>query len=326
MDFTKEHKNMINRKVNIEQAINRFITDDYEVEVFSDGWKRLNPCPFTSSTKNAFSLIEDEETGFQHYYTFSNNYNSEKYKNLPNSGTAADIVALFIDNNIDFWKFIKEVRGNKTIDYKRGNKNISKQIKSKKESIYTQKDLDKIQEKYLSQRTDQNSLYLYEERGYKEETLQHFQIGWDEDRKVYTYPSIVDGKIKHFRYKNKNVVYMLGNNNGGRWMFNEDALKENKVIFVEGEHDAMTIWQEMKAPVVAICGKFGERSEKHKVLKEKLKNKRIYLAFDNDEAGEEYRQYFIEHYSEDNEILTLKYEGKDPDDALKNGEKLHIVK
>ncbi len=99
-------------------------------------------------------------------------------------------------------------------------------------------------------------------------------------KNVYTYPCFIDGVVKHFRYKNKNITYSLSNNSGGYWYFNEDAINNNNdtILFVEGEHDVMMIWQILKIEAVEICGKISESTMRFSKIKN-LHDKTIHLAF-----------------------------------------------
>jgi len=50
-----------------------------------------------------------------------------------------------------------------------------------------------------------------------------------------------------------------------------------------------------------------------------LHDKNIYLAFDNDKTGREYTDFFQNVFSENNVVKVVDYEGKDPDECIKNG-------
>jgi len=95
-------------------------------------------------------------------------------------------------------------------------------------------------------------------------------------------------------------------------------LDNDTILFVEGEHDVMMIWQRLKIEAVAICGKISESTLRFSKIKN-LRNKNIYLVFDNDKVGREYTDFFQKMFSESNVVKVVDYEGKDPDECLKNG-------
>ncbi len=115
------------------------------------------------------------------------------------------------------------------------------------------------------------------------------------------------------------------NNSGGYWFFNEDAINNNNdtILFVEGEHDVMMIWQWLKIEAVAICGKISESTLRFSKISD-LQNKNIHLAFDNDKAGREYTDFFQNMFSANNVVKVVDYEGKDPDECLKNGGRFEL--
>lgn len=167
--------------------------------------------------------------------------------------------------------------------------------------------------------------YLKEIRELDEATINHFEIGYDETKTVYTYPYIEDGKLVHFKYKYKNKVWHLSGNSGGDYLFNSRGLNQSTVLFVEGEHDVCSIWQHYRVEAVGIGGKLGERSVKHTKIVEACRGKNVWLCFDDDDAGRKYTSDFIRWLSEVAlEVREIGHtgEGKDPDEWLRSGGEL----
>ncbi len=313
-----EFRNCINSHFSVVDIIRNFVTDDFEEHHIGNN-RRLHPCPLTANENNSFALNRDEN-GFEVYYMFNSDFYDERHSTVPISGTAYDLLrGLFPkDNEMELIFKLAERKHKSDVRLPRYKKAIEKVPME----FVNQDTLDDLQIRYIAQLKANPCLldYLIEEREFDIETIDHFGIGYDNAKNVYTYPCFVDGKVKHFRYKNKNITYSLPNNSGGYWFFNEDVINNNNdtILFVEGEHDVMMIWQLLKIEVVAICGKISESTLRFSKISD-LHDKTIYLAFDNDKTGREYTDFFQNVFSANNVVKIVEYEGKDPDECLKNG-------
>lgn len=149
-----------------------------------------------------------------------------------------------------------------------------------------------------------------------------FQFDDDGNAKVklnwwgYSYPIYHKGKIRTIKSKKDGSGMYIGKRYTGsdyQMFFNLEALKNMEVFLVEGEDDAMKLWELGKKNVMAILGQLSKRQIKY--LKEQ-RNEKIYnLVFDNDEAGEKYTESFIKEFKRVNkhQVYTIPYKGKDPD-------------
>ena len=316
-----EFRNCINSHFSVVDIIRNFVTDDFEEHNIGNN-KRLHPCPLTNNENNSFALKRDEN-GFEVYYMFNSDFYDDRFLSIPISGTAYDLLRGLFPKDNEMELIVKLAEKNHKSDVKLPV--LKKAYNKEPMEFVNQEVLVDLQIKYIQLlKVAPHVLdYLIEERKFEIETITHFGIGYDGVKKVYTYPCFVDGKVKHFRYKNKNITYSLPNNSGGYWFFNEDAINNNTILFVEGEHDVMMIWQKLKIEAVAICGKVSEATLRFKKIKD-LRNKNIYLAFDNDKAGREYTDFFQNVFSENNIVKVVDYEGKDPDECLKNGGRFEL--
>lgn len=125
-------------------------------------------------------------------------------------------------------------------------------------------------------------------RGITDETALHFRLGYCESRKAITIPIYKDGELINIKYRflNPNGAKYMGETGAENWVYNEDgfdhAEKLGGVLIVEGEFDLMSVWQTGVRNVVSpSSGK-----DSYGVWIERLdKIPRIYIAYDNDEAG-----------------------------------------
>lgn len=85
----------------------------------------------------------------------------------------------------------------------------------------------------------------------------------------------------------------------------------------------MMIWQRLKIEAIAICGKISKSTMRFSKIKN-LRDKNIFLAFDNDKTGREYTDFFQNVFSENNVVKVVDYAGKDPDECLKNGDEFGL--
>lgn len=183
--------------------------------------------------------------------------------------------------------------------------------------------LDKLAMRYhinLMKNKDGSLDYLLK-RGLTKKTIQHFKLGYCEKNIGYnffknkytkkelldsgifieknnwvidlfnnriTIPTIIDGSVKLFTSRSlvkgahtPHLHQIL--EHGIKYLFNQNVIKNKKIIIVESPIDAMTLHQN-KFPAVAT---FGTNGGIHNVGN-KLYKKKVYIAYDNDpnEAGQ----------------------------------------
>ena len=106
----------------------------------------------------------------------------------------------------------------------------------------------------------------------------------------------------------------------------ENILKNDKFFITEGHIDALSIKEVLpKANVIAVPGV-------HNVKEEWLclfRDKTIYIAFDNDEAGkkaaEELKETLAKYNSISIKILNWDYDCKDMNELLKCGKIIDVI-
>lgn len=174
---------------------------------------------------------------------------------------------------------------------------ITDKIKSLRESVgvsYVRPDPSKLQnymQNFWSSGHPQALEYMKVSRGLNEDTLKHFQIGYDIERNAVAIPIFKGTELINFKYRyldaDKHGRY-TSEHGSETWVFNEDAIRIGTslggILIVEGEIDCMSVWQTGVRNVVSpSAGKdsFGPWLEQI----DKIKN--IYIAYDNDKPGQE---------------------------------------
>jgi len=158
------------------------------------------------------------------------------------------------------------------------------------------------------------------EKGYSESTIKATGLDKLPDN-CFLYPFIVDNEIKYFRIKDPNKqkkwqMPLSVRSNDAVW-YNQDAIKQGQDIWLcEGEDDAISLW-DCGVDIVASCGPLTP------VQVNFLKTKEIpciFLAFDNDNAGNQDVEKFIRNYSRDNLFLIEIPKDNDIDDLIRESD------
>lgn len=330
VNITRQFADTVNRYWTIYQVLDELLKHDYE-KVKTGNFCRIVPCPVTDSEQNAFSIWEDNK-GIQHYKAWSTNYCDPIWDELPETGTAADLIACLAKDQTEI---VKICRRHDIQPISFGHRAPTKNEKQHKTCSELEAIFDEWEWKMKTERINWIPAlqYFCDTRFFKEATVKHFNIGYkgptcenDNWYHRFSYPFYLDGRLQHIKYKIIEKEYdgtfktsQEGNNSGGDYFFNEqDLYDKEKIILCEGEHDAMRIWESITRHstnygVVATSGNISEL--KWKKLKES--NRSFILAFDNDEAGKKYEQKSI--------LQNLKIIGylrstdptlKDPDEWL----------
>ena len=132
--------------------------------------------------------------------------------------------------------------------------------------------------------------YLHNERGFNDETIKNFNLGWDGERRAIAIPIYKNKELINIKYRflepDKNKY--TSEKGCETWIYNDvgvqEAMAKGSLLVVEGEFDCMSVWQRgMKAVVSPASGKdsYGVWLE----LMDTVPN--IYIAYDNDKGGKE---------------------------------------
>ncbi len=132
--------------------------------------------------------------------------------------------------------------------------------------------------------------YLTKERGLEEETIEHFQLGYDESRNAVAIPNFKNGELINFKYRllGKQDTRYTSEANAEIWLYHEEGLeiaedKDGAVAIAEGEFDCMSLWQAGFKNVVSS----GAGANTYRPWVEKMdKLKSVWIAYDNDEPGQ----------------------------------------
>jgi Mrp family chromosome partitioning ATPase len=131
--------------------------------------------------------------------------------------------------------------------------------------------------------------YLKVERGFTEDTIKHFRLGYHAERNAIVIPLFKRGEVVgiKFRLLDKDDTMRYDNVKGGQnWIYNEDGIeygrKKGFIIIVEGEFDCISAWQAGIRNVVSpASGK-----DSYGVWIEQLDTiPKILIAYDNDDGG-----------------------------------------
>lgn len=170
---------------------------------------------------------------------------------------------------------------------------MSEIIKSIRETIgveYEKPDTKKIDGFIIALHTNREAKDYLRNRGFEEETIAYFRLGYDEGKKAISIPIYKNGELVNIKYRILNPTDNKYTSERGAetWVYHEDGFdigeKKGGVLIVEGEFDCMMAWQNGFTNVVSpASGKdsFG-------VWLERLDNiPKVYIAYDNDTGGKE---------------------------------------
>lgn len=149
--------------------------------------------------------------------------------------------------------------------------------------------------------------------------------------KSFIYPHFIKGQVSHFTFKDplKQKAYQLKNINklNDYSFYNSDSIsKGDTVIVVEGENDLISIVEAGWAQGVIAC--IGSISGAQLEWMEKsLAGKNVITIFDNDQAGDKYREKVGRLRSKFGSLLQVKTTNgvKDVDEFLKAGGNLQAL-
>lgn len=157
---------------------------------------------------------------------------------------------------------------------------------------------------------------LKDRRGLTDEILKRFIIGWDGERITIPIYDEFDELVNVRRYKwnsyedgSKMINYadQLGNTFGEDRIYGIEHLYDSScedILWCEGEWDRILAEQNGFAACTTTAGASNFKIEWFKQIKTK---KRIYICYDNDEAGRRAISYMVDNLRGSLEILTVKW-------------------
>ena len=165
--------------------------------------------------------------------------------------------------------------------------------------------------------------YLKVERGFTDDTIKHFRLGYDVEKNAIVIPLFKRGDVVGIKYRmlgESETPYM--NTKGGQnWIFNEDGIdhgrKRGFIVIVEGEFDCMSAYQAGIRNVVSTASANGKDS--YGVWIEQLDTiPKILIAYDNDDIGRGTSVKMAERLGNDKCFEVLYPDGiKDANDYFK---------
>jgi 5S rRNA maturation endonuclease (ribonuclease M5) len=202
--------------------------------------------------------------------------------------------------------------------------NITEKIKSLREAVgvkFVRPDPQLVPKFQDALSRHPQALDYLHKRGFTDETIKHFKVGFDIERTSLAIPIFKGGELVNVKYRfldSDNARY-TSEAGGETWLFNEAGLSPAKklggVLIVEGEFDAMSVWQlgiENVISTAAGAQSFGPWLEQIDKLK------KIYIAFDNDEAGKKAAEKMAERLGPER-CYNVVWPEKDANDFLISG-------
>lgn len=252
----------------MESAIEKFLRSKFDIEeIVPNNWNF--DCPFCDDTKKRCGM--HMESGF---WNCLNGGCDHKGKSLRSFQKALD----------------GEVRDSDEI--RESNEVKEDRKKEKKEYVEIKQDLAAKHLAKLDGAGRGVFAYLTKVRGFKPETIQHFQLGsWKTNGFEYvSIPFWKRGKLVNIKYRAidyKDRKWKWRRIRGGESsLFHDDVVDhENTTIFLtEAELDAVALWNAGYKNVVAVTT--GAKSFKQEWFERLTKFKKIYIVYDNDVDGQ----------------------------------------
>lgn len=165
--------------------------------------------------------------------------------------------------------------------------------------------------------------YLKIKRGLSEETIKHFRLGYDSQYNAIAIPIFKKDELINIKYRRiapkEDEPKYTSERGAETWIFNEQGINEgiNKrgVLVVEGEFDAMSVWQSGIHNVVSpASGKdsYGLWLEMLDVIP------KVFICYDNDKPGKEAALKFSARVGSDKSYEVVYPNGfKDANEYLK---------
>jgi archaellum biogenesis ATPase FlaH/5S rRNA maturation endonuclease (ribonuclease M5) len=202
--------------------------------------------------------------------------------------------------------------------------NFKNKIKSLQQNLnieYTKPDPARVEDMVDKLRGSPGWDYLTKERGFTEETINHFSLGYDEKKDAIAIPHFKDGEIINIKYRflNPKDIRYTSEPNAEQWLFNDAGLEVAKekgaVAIAEGEFDCISLWQAGFKNVISP----GSGANSYGTWIEALDDLRVvYIAYDNDDPGQSAAKELAERIGSEKCKNVLYPEGiKDANDYVK---------
>lgn len=173
----------------------------------------------------------------------------------------------------------------------------------------------------------QDALQYLKNRGFNEESIQHFKLGCvrkDGGDLWITIPHLMNGKCMNLKYRNISggALKWKQEKAGKRILYNVDALEQyDEIVITEGELKAVALWQVGIKNVIGLPQ--GVETFKPEFIDQLMKMKKIYLVMDSDIAGQKGAEKLGIRLGIERTYNVVIDDGKDPDEYL--FEKGHTV-
>lgn len=156
-------------------------------------------------------------------------------------------------------------------------------------------------------------------RGLNGNTATHFKLGFTDAREI-AIPVFKNGDLVDYKFRNIDEKKFRRHSGGETWVVNEEAFKiakeEKKLICVEGEFDAMALYQLGFDYVVSTTGGAqGPTPWLNEIDKDVL----VYICYDNDEPGQEAAVKLADRIGIDKCLNMVFKDAKDANEFLLKG-------
>lgn len=171
---------------------------------------------------------------------------------------------------------------------------ITDQIKSVRQTLgrdFKRPPREKLDTMMAALRSDEGleaMTYLKNERGFSQETIDHFNLGYDSGRNAVAIPIFKGEELINIKYRflKPDKVRYTSESGAETWIYHDKGIEYAKqkggVLIVEGEFDLMSCYQNgVKNVISPASGK-----DSYGVWLEMIDTiPRVYVAYDNDEPG-----------------------------------------
>ena len=199
---------------------------------------------------------------------------------------------------------------------------IIKSLRQQLNVSYTKPDPSRVDILINDLKNNQTALdYLKITRGFTDETIKHFKLGYSKDKDAISIPVFKNNELINIKYRllNSKTIKYIQEKDCEIWLFNEEGIDESKkkgaVIITEGEFDCMSVWQSgIKSVVSPASGK-----DSYGVWIELIDNiPKAYICYDNDSAGKKSSKEMAERLGVDKSYEIQYPEGiKDANEYFK---------
>lgn len=178
---------------------------------------------------------------------------------------------------------------------------------------------------------ENNELNIYfEKRGITGKTLKDFNITTNivkiegKNRKAIAFNYYIGNDLVNVKWRTTDKKFSQSKG-GKRTLYNLKAIFEDKVIICEGEIDVLSYYEAGLNAVSVPNGASTNTSYLNEIY-ELLQDKKIYLALDNDEAGDKLGKELSTRFDKNNLYIVNFYDCKDANEFLLKYGKIELAK